>query len=124
MDHTEPVHRVPLSKYNKDAKKSEYSVAIPNLLPGNQGQRLKVTFRNNNFQGVCNIYQAPESSGDKAIETLFKIINKKGKQVKDETKKLELQQQAYMEAMKRFFLKHDAGVARPRNMYKCTTPPV
>ena len=62
---------------------------------GNQGERLEGTFCNDTFQDVCNMYQAPESRGDKAIETLFNIINKKGKQDNDESEKLELQQQEY-----------------------------
>ena len=42
-------------------------------------------FRNNASQDVYNVYQAPESSGDKSIETLFSIINEYEKQEKDKS---------------------------------------
>ena len=39
------------------------------FLPGNQGERLEVRFHNSIFQDIYKIYQAPEASGDKAIES-------------------------------------------------------
>ena len=100
-------------KYNKEAKKKEFSVGVHNLLPHTDGGVFEVKFCHDIFSHICKVHQTPERNSNVAYATMTKMMEEKEGKEREQAARCEQHQAVYKEAMNTFYSTHEPVSTSP-----------